>query len=67
MKRINTLQALLEYAHSLPWGRARNGIAHGHLGATLEIISEDIAELGEDAEDAKNVAPDNNASGVGQK
>lgn len=40
-KRINTLQALLEYAHRLPWGAERNATAYHHLNAALQGINQD--------------------------
>jgi len=40
-KLITTLEALLEYAHRLPWSVVDNITAYKHLGAALEGIDED--------------------------
>ena len=54
-RNINSLQALLEYVHKLPWGH-ENNVASRYLDGALDMIDADINA---------GVAPEQ--SGVGQK
>lgn len=54
-RNITSLEALLEYAHKLPWGRENE--------TALLCLNETRHEIGQ----ATDVAPDHEASGVGQK
>ena len=67
-RNINGLQALLEYAHSLPWGGHENNVASRYLDGALDMMDESMdridAEI--DADINADVAP-GAIIGVGQK
>ena len=55
-KRITCLQALLEYVHALPWECDHwNEIGMRHLGAALEGINEDTADVASDELESSDV------------
>ena len=55
-KTITCLQALLEYAHALPWEcDPFNRRALRHLGAALEGINEDTADVASDELESSDV------------
>lgn len=59
-RNITSLEALLEYAHKLPWGREEDKLVNAHLDGALTILDEQRTEQAD-------VAPDTDESGVGQK